>query len=1071
MKLQQILYQEFDSIIRARGKEYFSYKRVRYKKVTQGTAEYVVSGSNDYKVTVSLTKIDQKFKLTCTCPYFDDELNCKHLWAAILDVDARGLFDSQNGLTETSQKMAWLQRITEIESDLKSENQAGDREKNYDDRQAQRSAPRMGIYILNPVYSSSRKKIILHFYCQERLKNGSYGKLKRAEITHAKIEFYESPEERKILWDLLGKTSIDESYYFSSRPVNTVTLMSEHAKEILIQISQLGKLYFQSEAEVNYSYGTIDLQQLAKVTFDPLNWILRLEINHLKNNEYELTGQLMREQSDQQISTEGHQRLISEIVGFYQGLTFFKDQFAETNLADNLIWYNLIKDGPVKIDQSEINSFFEYYQNTKNHNVALVLPENLHLEEITHLMPRCQLMISTDPQTGRLKYDLSFLYNTYKAEINTGPFIYDFTNKVKILRHLEFEKQSFEKFSDQKARQLDLIDFIEQAFLYDWSVFYETKKINPSGQFNIHLESGLDWFDLNMDISSAEQLITMPAILQAIKNGQRLISLGDGSQALLSSEWINKVRHFLDIGTEVDGKIRLNKIQALFLSSELSENIHFQSQNRLTTFQNLIADIKNAKPVKPDKKFKGVLRSYQQQGLSWLQQVTDNEIGGILADDMGLGKTIQILALLSLSKARATKQKDSKIVQTSLIVVPKSLIFNWQVEVNKFAPHLSVLVYTGVNREFHRKELATLAKNYDLVLTTYHTLRLDIEFFRKMEFNFFILDEAQNIKNEKALVSMSARLISARKKMALTGTPIENSLTDLFSILSVVMPGLIKTAQADRWAKEKNLDTLKKFGKSLSPFILRRTKTEVLKDLPEKSEQILYVELNPDEAKKYNQLKKFYWAQLKTNFNAKGLAKSKIEILEALLRLRQMSCHPGLIDKQLANVSSSKFDVVLEQLESVIRDGHKALVFSQFTSLLELFAKHLQRLQIKYEYLDGKTINRQERVKTFQEQSDISVFLLSLKVGGVGLNLTAADYVFILDPWWNPAAESQAIDRTHRIGQKRKVFAYKVIAKDTVEEKILKMQTHKKELAESIISANSSLLKSIKLSDLEDLFS
>ena len=299
---------------------------------------------------------------------------------------------------------------------------------------------------------------------------------------------------------------------------------------------------------------------------------------------------------------------------------------------------------------------------------------------------------------------------------------------------------------------------------------------------------------------------------------------------------------------------------------------------------------------------------------------------------------------------------------------------------------------------------------------------------------------------------MACRLISAKRKISLSGTPVENSLSDLFSILSIVNPGLITKNQAANWSRTTDAASLKQLARAMRPFVLRRTKTQVLKDLPEKSEQLIYCELSAGERKKYNDLKKFYWSKLSGKLEEKGLARSKIEILEALLRLRQAACHQGLLEEKAKLQKSAKFEVLLDQIDNVIKDGHKALIFSQFTKLLELLKFHLDERGIKYEYLDGQTSDRQERVERFQNDSQIPLFLLSLKAGGVGLNLTAADYVFVLDPWWNPAAEAQAIDRAHRIGQKRKVFAYKLIAKDTVEEKILELQQSKKDLANAIIS-------------------
>jgi SNF2 family DNA or RNA helicase len=403
------------------------------------------------------------------------------------------------------------------------------------------------------------------------------------------------------------------------------------------------------------------------------------------------------------------------------------------------------------------------------------------------------------------------------------------------------------------------------------------------------------------------------------------------------------------------------------------------------------------------------------------------------------------------------------------VLAPKSLIYNWQAESEKFTTHLKTLIYSGADRHAHTKNF----EDYDLLITTYQTLRNDVAHFQNINFDFLILDEAHFVKNSQSQINIAAKTLKARKRFALTGTPVENSLMDLFSILSIVTPGLVSETLAQKWVKQSDQETLSKLAKALHPFILRRTKEQVLKDLPEKSEQVLYCELSEQERRKYDELKAYYWSHLSEKFEQKGLNRSKIEVLEALLRLRQAACHQGLLnqtDTPAANFTSSKFELLLEQLESIIHDGHKVLVFSQFTSLLALLKTELNKKHIPFEYLDGQTQDRAERVQNFQSNPNIPLFLLSLKAGGVGLNLTAADYVFILDPWWNPAAEAQAIDRTHRIGQTKKVFAYKIIAKDTVEEKILDLQKRKKEIAKAIISEDAGLLKSMELEDLRELF-
>jgi len=364
---------------------------------------------------------------------------------------------------------------------------------------------------------------------------------------------------------------------------------------------------------------------------------------------------------------------------------------------------------------------------------------------------------------------------------------------------------------------------------------------------------------------------------------------------------------------------------------------------------------------------------------------------------------------------------------------------------------------------------------YDLVVTTYGTLRRDAIEFKDVQFDYVILDEAQVVKNANTESSKATRLLRSNYRLALSGTPIENHLGELWSLFEFLNPGLLGAASAfklntsSRRNPDEQLRAL--LASALRPFILRRTKQQVAKDLPAKTEQTIYCEMQPNQRRLYDDLRDHYRRSLLGLIEREGIKKSKIQILEALLRLRQAACHPGLIDKSRLREPSAKLDVLLPHLSEVLEEGHNVLVFSQFTSLLAILRDRLDRDEIVYEYLDGKTRDRSARVDRFQNDPDCKLFLISLKAGGLGLNLTAADYVFLLDPWWNPAVEAQAIDRAHRIGQSQQVFAYRLIARDTVEEKVLELQRTKRELADSIINADNSLIRSLAREDLELLLS
>ncbi|HVV99709.1 MAG TPA: DEAD/DEAH box helicase, partial [Planctomycetaceae bacterium] len=432
-------------------------------------------------------------------------------------------------------------------------------------------------------------------------------------------------------------------------------------------------------------------------------------------------------------------------------------------------------------------------------------------------------------------------------------------------------------------------------------------------------------------------------------------------------------------------------------------------------------------------------------------------------DDMGLGKTIQLLALLLERKKTREEHKPS------IVVVPKSLVFNWHEEARNFTPGLKVLEYTGLDRANRRKHFAKA----DVILTTYGTLRRDILQLKDQKFDYVVLDEAQAIKNARSQVAKAVRLLQADHRLALSGTPIENHLGDLWSIFEFLNPGMLGRASVFKPENMEGRDdeSRRVLSQALRPFILRRTKREVASELPEKSEQTIYCKMGEHQSKLYAELRDHYRSSLMGMVQRDGIAKSKIHVLEALLRLRQAACHPALLNKGEAEDSSAKLDMLTWHLEELLSEGHKALVFSQFTSMLAIVKQHLDKRGIVYEYLDGQTRRRKEHVERFQTDPNVGVFLISLKAGGLGLNLTAADYVFILDPWWNPAVEAQAIDRAHRIGQHRQVFAYRLICKNTVEEKIASLQEHKRELAQAILQADNNLIRDLTAEDLELLLS
>jgi SNF2 family DNA or RNA helicase len=434
---------------------------------------------------------------------------------------------------------------------------------------------------------------------------------------------------------------------------------------------------------------------------------------------------------------------------------------------------------------------------------------------------------------------------------------------------------------------------------------------------------------------------------------------------------------------------------------------------------------------------------------------------------MGLGKTVQTLALLQKIKEESVEEG---IQCTSLIIMPTSLIYNWVKEAEKFAPDLKILEYTGT---FRSKDVERFM-NFDVVFTTYGITRVDIEVIKNLYFNYIILDESQNIKNPASKAYKAVKQLKSKHKLILSGTPVENTVNDLWTQMSFINPGLLGSQHfflndfVIPIEKKRDEEASRKLQALIKPFVLRRTKDQVATELPEKTVQLFYCKMSEEQAQYYEDVKSEYRNDLLRSLEDGTFAKSQIQVLQGLTKLRQIANHPYMVDKDYEG-ESGKFENVIHTLQNVLSRGHKVLVFSQFVKQLDIYRKHFDSAQVKYAYLDGSTQNRGEVVEEFQTNSDIKLFLISLKAGGVGLNLTEADYVFMLDPWWNPAVEQQAIDRTHRIGQTKKVFIYKFITKDSVEEKILALQNRKRFVAESLITTEESFVKSLSAEDIREI--
>ena len=755
------------------------------------------------------------------------------------------------------------------------------------------------------------------------------------------------------------------------------------------------------------------------------------------------------------------------------GLVLFTDTLARLSAepARDLPWLALLRDtGEVVIPQEELEEALTGLLELPA-LPPLETPEGLQLSG-ERAKARPKLVLEPDPAPAwtnpPLLAQLSFLYGG--VEVSAGdkrPAVIDPEGQRFVRRDSEAEHRSLVRLLELGLRPVvsaqghglelsprELPAVAEPLLREGWAVEVHGTTLRPPNPPSLRIESGIDWFELSGEVDFAGDKLEMKQLLAAISKGERFVHLSDGSQGLVPADWMETYDSLAKLAQgETDDGLRFLPSQALLVDALLTALPPASVDASFAALRERLASFERIKPKKEPRGFVGTLRGYQRHGLGWLDFLREFGLGGVLADDMGLGKTVQVLALLEANrtaKGKANGKSNGTNGLPSLVVAPRSLVYNWIDEAERFTPKLKVLDYTGAERE----EVRTQLRDYDLVITTYGTLRRDVAFLATQEFDTVILDEAQAIKNRESQAAKASRLLVARHRLALTGTPIENHLGELGSLFEFLNPGLLgRLPWLDVLAggHQASQQELALVAKGMRPFILRRTKAQVLEDLPPKTEQILLTTLRPRQRELYDQLRAAYQASLLDQVESEGMGRATIQVLEALLRLRQVACHPGLVNAEWADAGSAKLEALFEQVSEVLDEGHKVLVFSQFTSLLAFVRQHLDGLGVPYAYLDGSTRDRGAVVERFQTDPDTNLFLISLKAGGVGLNLTAAGYVFLLDPWWNPAVEAQAIDRAHRIGQSKAVFAYKLIARDTVEEKMLELQKSKRQLAETIL--------------------
>ena len=673
------------------------------------------------------------------------------------------------------------------------------------------------------------------------------------------------------------------------------------------------------------------------------------------------------------------------------------------------------------------------------------------------------------PTARQRKRRVVMLEETNGTE-NIAWFDRELERENSLLNHLidlglsqEGENRFYLNQQSDTLKKYSIIDWVNHNLdeLNDFQIEQKTGKTYYQGKFRMESEvtEKIDWFEIEINVVLENFTIPFPRFRKHVLTGNPEYVLPDGSIFILPEEWFQRYQELFLHSENTDKEIRVKKLHAHFLNNTIDSFFQKERKRDLEQFMQ--------KPVKhpiPSEFLDRILRPYQKEGFYWLEHLRKMRFGGCLADDMGLGKTIQTISLLESAYSQS-------ILPASLVVAPTSLLHNWQNELKKFAPDLKTCIYAGSKRR-NSGTITDLFNEYQIIISSYGIVRSDCDYLADYPFYYIILDESQFIKNPDSNIYKAVKSLSSEHKLALTGTPIENSLNDLWAQFNFINPDMLGSLSSfrnhyiNRIVRDKDKKTETTLLRMIQPFILRRTKEEVTPELPPVTQEIVYCDMTEEQEKIYTSEKNSIRNEMLENKEL--FLKNNILALRSLLRLRLLSNHPSMAIPDYTG-DSGKFDQILLYFESIKATGHKVLIFSSFVKHLNLLVKIFEERDWKYALLTGRTANREEEITRFKENPDINAFFISLKAGGTGLNLTAADYVFILDPWWNPASEMQALSRSHRIGQDKPVMVYRFISSDSIEEKIIDLQNKKYQLLETFVASNNPL-KQLNYEEIEDLF-
>ena len=1094
MSLAKSVESLFPDEIRERGEKYFYQGRATITNFGSNFVSVEVRGHEFYDVELDLEGAD--LLIHCSCPYAQTRGLCKHSWAALLMAEDRNLLPLPQGCTQVA--VHWdAVTLAEDVSDGREQVTIPPSAWSPPPQPAQPKPPPLwqqqlaGYQVYTPPANPNwarehQVRFVLSpwrmsYYggggapgtgqwCVEleyctRNKSGGWGKFKQLRFEKSELDQVGTEQDRRILAILVAP---EEPYaYRDTKSPVSVLLRSRAQVELLLPLLfETGRCYVRDDRGSERLLKTLDTGQ---------PWTFSTTVRrHPKQEAFVLSGQLVR---------DGASLNLQSVLVMPFGWLLAQDTLARLDGGGAPGLFTALRGAKnnIIVPAADADALLQHLFST-GRRPALELPAEWQVREESPA-PRFSLVVGRaenhwrpDQLPARCLADYAGvkIQMAEAADVHYEPATRrllrrDSAAELRALARLKELGLKANRYTTEWTHEITecrLAEAVCRLLAEGWEVEAQGRPYRRGGVFKLSVSTGVDWFELRGAMDFGDQKVELPALLAALQKNEPLVKLDDGSFGLLPDDWLKRYGRFADLGTAETDHLRFRRSQAGVLDALLAAQPEASCDELFATVRRELEAFSAIAPADAPAGFVGTLRPYQREGLGWLHFLRRFGFGGCLADDMGLGKTVQVLALLEAR--RAARAAGDTAPRTSLVVAPRSLIFNWLAEAARFTPELRVLAHTGSERESDPAPL----KDFDLVLTTYGTLRNDIAALKDFDFDCVVLDEAQAIKNVAAATTKATRLLRARQRLALSGTPVQNHLGELWSLFEFLNPGMLGAASVFKLAtSEPDEATRALLARALRPFILRRTKAQVARDLPERTEETIMCELEAEQRRLYDELREHYRQSLLARVERDGLAKSKMHVLEALLRLRQAACHPGLIGKKYAAAPSAKLDALLPQLAEVREENHKTLVFSQFTSLLALVRQRLDAAGVTYEYLDGQTQDREACVRRFQDDPECKLFLISLKAGGLGLNLTAAEYVFLLDPWWNPAIEAQAIDRAHRIGQTRRVFAYRLIARDTVEEKIIALQQTKRALADSIIGAENSLLGGLERKDLELLLS